>query len=39
MEVIFKDLDVSINDKQILHNVSGLAKQGHMLAIMGPSGR
>ena len=38
MEVIFKDLEVSINNKRILHHVSGLARQGHMLAIMGPSG-
>ncbi|KAK2142869.1 hypothetical protein LSH36_903g00013 [Paralvinella palmiformis] len=38
MEVIFKDVDVAIDDTLILHHISGMVKPGEMLAVMGPSG-
>jgi len=34
----FKDVSVTLNQKEILSDVCGLAKDGQMLAIMGPSG-
>jgi ABC-type uncharacterized transport system YnjBCD ATPase subunit len=39
VDLVFDDVCVEIDGKQILQNVSGLAKQGDMLAIMGPSGQ
>ncbi|XP_065649410.1 uncharacterized protein LOC100206794 isoform X5 [Hydra vulgaris] len=36
--MIFKDLNVTLNGKNILHNVSGEILPGEVLAIMGPSG-
>ncbi|KAK7478223.1 hypothetical protein BaRGS_00030481 [Batillaria attramentaria] len=38
LEFLFKDINVRIKDKQILHNVSGIANSGEVLAVMGPSG-
>ena len=38
MDMVFKELTVSIGSRSILKNVSGLAKPGEILAIMGPSG-
>ncbi|XP_013407500.1 ABC transporter G family member 14 isoform X2 [Lingula anatina] len=38
MELIFHNVNLSINKKKILHNVAGIAKPGEMLAVMGPSG-
>lgn len=38
LEFLFKDLNVHINDTQILHNISGIANSGEILAVMGPSG-
>ena len=38
MEIIFKDINVTINKKFILHDVCGMVKPGDMLAVMGPSG-
>ena len=37
--LVFKNVCVTLNKQDILKNVSGLAKVGHMLAIMGPSGK
>nr|KAG5693015.1 hypothetical protein BaRGS_005639 [Batillaria attramentaria] len=37
LEFLFKDINVRIKDKQILHNVSGIANSGEVLAVMGPS--
>lgn len=37
-ELIFKDIRVTIDKREIIKGVSGLAKPGEMLAIMGPSG-
>ncbi|XP_076116252.1 uncharacterized protein LOC143083788 isoform X1 [Mytilus galloprovincialis] len=34
----FKNISVYIGNKQILHDVSGIAEPGKLLAIMGPSG-
>ena len=34
----FVDLNVSVNEKDILKNVSGEIKAGEIFAIMGPSG-
>ena len=36
-ELAFKDICVKINKKNILKDVSGLAKPGEMMAIMGLS--
>ena len=38
MDMVLKELTVSIGSRSILKNVSGLAKPGEILAIMGPSG-
>ena len=38
-ELAFKDICVKIDKKNILKDVSGLAKPGEMMAIMGPSGK
>ena len=38
-ELTFRDISVKIEKKYILKNVSGLAKPGEMMAIMGPSGK
>ena len=34
----WKNLSASVKDKVIVDNISGYAKPGEMLAIMGPSG-
>ncbi|KAK6340578.1 hypothetical protein TWF696_008905 [Orbilia brochopaga] len=34
----FKNINYSINDKQLLHNVEGIVKPGVLLALMGASG-
>jgi len=36
--LVFQDVSVVIGKKLILNKVSGVAKVGEMLAIMGPSG-
>ncbi|XP_076115530.1 uncharacterized protein LOC143083181 [Mytilus galloprovincialis] len=38
MELIFNHVNVTINKRQILKDVSGIAKAGCLTAIMGPSG-
>ncbi|KAK3103489.1 hypothetical protein FSP39_019592 [Pinctada imbricata] len=38
MELVFNDLCVHADKKQILNDVSGVAYPGQLLAIMGPSG-
>ena len=38
-DLTFQNLSVTINKRQILKDISGLAKQGEMLAVMGPSGK
>lgn len=37
-ELVFEDITVSIEEKIILQNVSGMAQSGKLLAIMGQSG-
>ena len=37
--LIFRDICVRIDKRDILKQVNGLAKPGEMLAIMGPSGK
>lgn len=37
-ELVFEGITVSIGDKIILQNVSGMAQSGKLLAIMGQSG-
>ena len=39
MDLVFRDIKVQVADKIILKQVSGVAKRGEMLAIMGPSGK
>ena len=39
MDLVFRDIEVQIEDKDILKQVSGVVKRGEMLAIMGPSGK
>jgi len=36
--LVFKDVCVRLGGKEILRNVSGMAKVNQTLAIMGPSG-
>ncbi|XP_013413427.1 ABC transporter G family member 27 isoform X1 [Lingula anatina] len=38
MELLFHNINVTINKKHILHDISGMAKPGKLLAVMGPSG-
>ena len=38
-ELVFKNLAVKIGKRDILSDVSGLAKPGEVMAIMGPSGK
>ena len=38
-DLTFRNLSVTINKRQILKDISGLAKPGEMLAFMGPSGK
>ncbi|XP_048781230.1 uncharacterized protein LOC125683804 [Ostrea edulis] len=38
MELVFKHVNVEVDKKLILNNVSGLASPGELLAVMGPSG-
>jgi len=37
--LVFKDVSVKIGQKTIISKLSGVAKSGQLLAIMGPSGR
>ena len=39
MDVVFRDLVVHIGNERILSGVSGMVKQGQLLAVMGPSGK
>ena len=39
MDLIFRDLNVSIGNAKILKDISGIAQQGSMLAVMGASGK
>ena len=38
MELVFKDVYLSVKDKVILSNVYGFVKKGELLTMMGPSG-
>ena len=35
----FQNINLYIGNKQILHDVSGMAEPGKLLVIMGPSGK
>lgn len=37
--LFFRDINVDVNEKRILWSVSGYAKPGRILALMGPSGK
>ena len=39
MELVFLDVCVKVDKKLILNDVSGLARSGELLAVMGPSGK
>ena len=39
MDLVFRDIEVTIKNKNILKQISGIAEKGDMLAIMGPSGK
>ena len=39
LELRFRNVNFSIKEKQILTNVSGVAKPSKVLAVMGPSGK
>lgn len=39
LELNFQHVNLNIKGKQILQDVSGLAKPGEILAVMGPSGK
>ena len=39
VDLVFRDICATLGGRQILHNVSGMIKQGTMLAIMGSSGK
>ena len=39
VDLVFRDICATLGGRQILHNVSGMVKQGTMLAIMGSSGK
>ena len=39
MELVFRDVCVKVDKRLILNNVSGLARSGELLAVMGPSGK
>jgi len=38
-KLVFRDVCVTIDQTQILRSVSGVARSGEVLAILGPSGR
>ncbi|KAL5006964.1 hypothetical protein ScPMuIL_015770 [Solemya velum] len=38
MELAFRDITVTQGDRKVLHNISGRALGGQLMAIMGPSG-
>ena len=38
MDLIFKDINVSLKQRLILQDMCGFVKPGEMLAVMGPSG-
>ncbi|CAH1772251.1 unnamed protein product [Owenia fusiformis] len=38
IDLVFKGINYDIGERSILKDVSGIAKQGDMLAVMGPSG-
>ena len=39
LELLFKEVCVSVGDKQILKKVCGAVSSGQLMAIMGPSGK
>ena len=39
VNLVFRDICAELGGRKILQNVSGIAKQGTMLAIMGSSGK
>ena len=38
MALVFRDICATLDRREILNNVSGMVKQGTMLAIIGSSG-
>ncbi len=38
LDLTFVNVSCSVGGRQILHNISGMVKQGEMLAVMGSSG-
>lgn len=39
MEIVFKNLVVTRGERRILSDLSGVARPGRVLAVMGPSGQ
>ena len=39
LELVFRDVRVSVGEKQILKTVCGVVSPGQLMAVMGPSGK
>ena len=39
LELVFRDVCVSVGEKQILKTVCGVVSPGQLMAVMGPSGK